>query len=167
MNAVSPVVAFRELRTCVVREWCEAPIHMSDSGARRIVHPPSAHPRLERQLVLFAAPNFQPRVVAAELPKPLPADSEQSSSHHGALKRLAWSVQVTGKEWHSLVEKVPVENASRTVVLRSILEGVIIENIDQRTHDGPIVLKHQKFDSKESQVWNHFFFVQKTGLLSP
>lgn len=38
---------------------------------------------LEGDLILLSSPDLQARVVAAQLPEPLPVHSEQPSSHHG------------------------------------------------------------------------------------
>ena len=73
-----------------------------------------AQAHLKGKLVLLPSPDFEPLIVAAELPEVLGADGEQPSGHDRALERLRRVLQVLGQQRQTLVEQLPVESSSGT-----------------------------------------------------
>ena len=63
---------------------------------------------------MLPSPNFEPLVIAAELPEVLGADGEQASGHDRTLEGLGGVLQVLGKQRQALVVQLPIECSSGT-----------------------------------------------------
>lgn len=130
-------------------------IHMSNAGTRWIVHLAAAHPNLEAQLILFAAPNTNLLVVAAQLPEPFPWNGEQATSHDWTFEWLRWTFEIFGQRRQQFVIEVPIERATCAdgiAHLMTIFECAVFDGIDVRTDDNLIIPRNRIYkQSKDSE----------------
>lgn len=116
-----------------------SPVNVSNARAGCIVHLTTAHPDLEAQLVLFAAPDIQTLIIAAQLPEELRRDGKQTARHDRTLERIRRMLQVLRQQSQSLVVELPVKGTAGALVLGTILEVTVVDNIDEGTHRRPFV----------------------------
>uniref|UniRef100_A0A6B0V9K3 Uncharacterized protein n=1 Tax=Ixodes ricinus TaxID=34613 RepID=A0A6B0V9K3_IXORI len=135
-----PVITSHEVPDARVREGRELAVDVPHPRAGRVHHGASALPDLEGELVLLAAPHVKAFVVATQLPEVLAADGEQTAGHHGALERLGRLGQIIGEQRQPLVVQLPVERAPRSFVLRPVRERLVVDDVDEGAHHGPVVL---------------------------
>ena len=112
--------------------------YMADSAAGRYLHSATTLPQSEGHFKILTSPNIHLVIIGSRFPEVVSVDAEETSSHDrcGIGSRGVLSHQVHLTQAHDKPSEVelPVEGAPVKSEGLGVLEGVIVDDVNHRTH---------------------------------
>ena len=70
------------------------------------------------------------------------------------LERFCRMFEVLWQKWQSLVEELPVKCATSTLILGTVSKVLVVDNVNERTHNGPVVLGYWLYSTTPAALLN-------------